>query len=474
MVKNDLLREIKCSCQAAADKPAFYTQLGAAPSEDEILNIIQIRTGYSKEQIELKEIIHTHNKGINSDGCPRANCIIRRSGDQEKVLALFRKRPGHVCHFSHLIVSLVVWDGISKEKSNELRSFLMLTLPYEATPLDRGCGKNKKKSCMCQGFICAISGKSYAIGCQRDWRRDRCKFCRSKHVDKYGLSNTEHGKQLANYIHNLLSEELSPLMNKTAPDAYYNMCLTEASSTDCRLGQVENLTVPDLSSSDGPLSPVEGQTFSQLIPTGKCNTCLTEASSMDCRQCPVESLSVPLLSSSNSQFSSIEGEPFSQLEPLYNQLPPVTGRPFTGAAIPMDFSTHLHKDVNNIKNGCTAVVTLTNDVGNDNASDEQFHVLPCYKLNTQGSSTTGGVALALTHGSVLFEVARLETHASTALRYPNVYNPTRISMVFYQHRGLVGQQHGSDKYLRRSAQKKYIKYIIELSNGNSCKEANGS
>ena len=92
-------------------------------------------------------------------------------------------------------------------------------------------------------------------------------------------------------------------------------------------------------------------------------------------------------------------------------------RVFSGVTCVSDFCAHSHKDTNNMIGGATAVVTLLRPEDREvlEPEDQQFHVLPLYVPD--GARESGGIGFALTHGSILVECAKLELHATTALRY---------------------------------------------------------
>ena len=94
----------------------------------------------------------------------------------------------------------------------------------------------------------------------------------------------------------------------------------------------------------------------------------------------------------------------------------------------------------------------TEKFNSEEASVPDPDVVKCemeYNEEAFKDASVGGVAIALSHRAVLFEVAKRELHATTGLKSPNRYHPTRISLVFYQHKNLNSERHGMYAYKKK-------------------------
>lgn len=606
----------------------FYTQLGTASSIDNVRLLMEERTCYRGKAIRIEKVRFTGKEGCTSLGCPAAKWVLKRSGDDEKMLVCVRNRRGHSCPTAWLIVAIVCWEGVPVEAADHIYGYLVRTLPVYGFETERRCGTNNPRNCACQGWDVNRRGASFSFGCSWSVYYDGCKFARSKRARKFRVRE-ESLEEVVESKLQALSQHIGPLFKLMAPAAHAQQVRYERIASDCRLGfrsgrpfsgvtatvdfcahahydyhnmnngstvvvtltkhrghskpddqqlHVLPLYILDETDESGSMTGVQ-----EKLQTGTIEVLDKETRVLRQRSVPLQrkkkgterfqspkvraALLRGQLEAPGAAYRATSGlavdpdhEPGSPEEEANSATTPADGDVCrTAAALASEscFPADVAAESSATAVGSAAAATgccrsaigqvagePSGSTGCDDGSSAQT-AAGCLRYPSQegvaapncivsrspeehfgGSGgcgerparsaascglddamaaeelsgddatevpmpprprppspelddpqprfikepserlfedpLTGGVALALTHGAVLFEVAERELHSTTALRNPDRYNPTRISLVFYQHKKLNFRRHGYHRYVRAEMRRQQARHDARM------------
>lgn len=70
--------------------------------------------------------------------------IIRRSSEEEKVLVICRKRPGHTCQYAVTVIIIMLWEGVARPLADFAYANYSDIIPKNGEPTERRCGTNEE------------------------------------------------------------------------------------------------------------------------------------------------------------------------------------------------------------------------------------------------------------------------------------------------------------------------------------------
>uniref|UniRef100_A0A3Q2YKW5 Methylcytosine dioxygenase TET n=1 Tax=Hippocampus comes TaxID=109280 RepID=A0A3Q2YKW5_HIPCM len=456
-----------CQCVdqiSEKEEGPYYTHLGAGPSVAAVRELMETRYGAKGNAVRLEVVVYTGKEGKSSQGCPIAKWVVRRGSEEEKLLCLVRQRPGHHCDTAVLVILILAWEGIPRAVADHLYQELTETLFKYGSPTSRRCALNEDRTCACQGLDPDTCGASFSFGCSWSMYFNGCKFARSKVPRKFRLLE----KNLQS-----LATDLAPLYKCLAPEAFQNQVEQEEKGDSCRLGWREGRPFSGVTACVDFCAHAHKDNHN--MNNGSTVVCtLTKEDNRAVRNIPEdEQLHVlPLYKiTDRDEFGRVEGhgkkkltvycQPFfpfgpSRSVPPYQTTNDVVNcypggfpcsfkrepdealspprRPSTSCSTPPSSSFSPRPTSEGLYSRLNGLHGFEEEVKQEEVWSDSEHNFLDHDI--------GGVAVAPAHGSILIECARRELHATTPILKPDRRHPTRISLVFYQHKSLNEPGHG--------------------------------